>query len=303
MVEKKPNFFIVGAARSGTTTLYYTLKKHPDIFMSPVKEPNYFCNDNYGKKVNTWEEYLNLFKKARDEKIIGEASPKYLYCKEAPQNIKSKIRNPKILIQLRNPVDRAISHYQWEKMGGKEPLSFKEAIKKEKERIEQGYPFSYHYVHVGLYYEQVKRFIDTFGGKNVKITIFEELIKNPKKVLKEIYEFLEVDTNFVPNEIPHYNISKNPKIKIINNFMGKDYFIQKLIKKLVPFEVRKKIVYTIKDKLNVSSSQIEIDLSKWDKINLYKKFLPDVKKLENLTNINFSIWTKKYKDEANHNPL
>src|SRR6056297_3678088 len=111
---KKPNFFVVGAARSGTTTLYYTLKKHPDVFIQPLKEINYFLSSNR----RTWQEYLNLFEGVKNEKIIGEISPKYLYYKEVPKLIKRKINNPKILIQLRDPLERAISHYKLRKRSG-----------------------------------------------------------------------------------------------------------------------------------------------------------------------------------------
>jgi len=289
---KKPNFFIVGAARSGTTTLYYILKKHPQIFMSATKEPNFFCEDQYYKKINNWEEYLGLFKKVKNEKIVGEASVKYLYSKTAASNIKFKIKNPKILILLRNPLNRAFSHYRWEKRADKEKLNFKDAIKKEPERINQGWSFSYHYTQVGMYYKQVKRFIDTFGRKNVKIILFEEFTKNHQKILKEIYEFLEIKP-LLHNKISHYNISNKLKIKKINQFMGKNYLIQRWLKKIIPSEMRKKIVYYIINKLNVSQPKIEINLSKQEKLNLYKKFIPDIKKLGSLTKKDFSIWIPK----------
>ncbi len=294
--RKKPNFFIVGAARSGTTTLYYLLKKHPQIFMSPIKEPNFFCEYQYYKEINNWEEYLKLFKKVKNEKITGEASVSYLYSKTAALNIKSKIKNPKILILLRNPLNRAFSHYRWLKRVNKEKLNFKDAIKNESKRIKQNWPFSYHYLEVSLYYEQVKRFFDNFNQNLIKIILFENFVRDTQKTLKEIYEFLEIDSSFLPNKIYHFNTSHKIKIKKISQFMSKNDLMQKWLKRLIPFKIRKKIVYYITNKLNVSSSEIKINLSKEEELNLYKNFISDIRKLENLTKKNFSIWLPKNKN-------
>lgn len=143
-----PNFFIVGAAKSGTTSLYHYLKQHPEIYMSPVKEPKYFLasinkfpHNGPGdievdkKIIRTWDEYLKLFSNASVEKCIGEASCGYLYyCELVAPSIKRISPEAKIIIVLRNPVERAFSAYCYLFREGRETLSFEEALKIEEER-------------------------------------------------------------------------------------------------------------------------------------------------------------------------
>src|SRR6188508_1581564 len=123
MEQKLPNFFIVGAPKAGTTSLYYYLKRHPEVFMSPIKEPNFFAYEEtikqnlYHKEkgVGTLEEYKDLFAEANGRhKAIGEASVSYLFYPPVPERIKQMVPDAKIIISLRNPVDRALSHYYME---------------------------------------------------------------------------------------------------------------------------------------------------------------------------------------------
>jgi len=181
-MEKWPNFFIVGAAKAGTTSLYEYLKDIPGIYMSPVKEPNYFSvnilDDNHElKPIRKKEQYLMLFN--NDAKILGEASAYYLSDPEAPKLIHKVSPNAKILISLRDPVEREFSHFLMEKERyAKTEKTFREII-----QIELNYKNSkknYALKH-GLYSENVKRYLEIFGTCQVKIIIFEEWIKNPKK--------------------------------------------------------------------------------------------------------------------------
>ncbi|SRR6056297_999156 len=111
---KKPNFFIIGAPKCGTTSLYYYLKDHPDIFMAEPKEPHYFSTDFSDKfrKVLTREDYLNLFKEAKKYKAVGEGSTEYLYSKEAVPNILKFNSEAKFIVMVRNPIELVISLHQ-----------------------------------------------------------------------------------------------------------------------------------------------------------------------------------------------
>src|SRR5580765_4773440 len=140
MAEKLPNFFIVGAAKSGTTSLYEYMKMHPEVYMAPIKETHHFSTDidntqfrpNYARSLNKdltsflegdmsdgifhafvkdWNQYVKLFGKVNSEKAIGEVTNSYLYSHEAAQNILSRFPNAKVIMILRNPIDRAFSHY------------------------------------------------------------------------------------------------------------------------------------------------------------------------------------------------
>lgn len=201
-----PNFLIVGAAKSGTSSLYAYLAQHPEVYLCPVKEPCYFSDGN-PRLIRSDSEYEALFHGRTTEKAVGEASASYLHDPEAPKKIKALLGEVKIIIILRNPTDRAYS--QWGQIFyqlGYENLSFEDALREEDNRISLGkfgedapfYYRFYHYFHVGLYYDQVKRYFDTFNRDCVKVHIFEEFIENPGKTCKEIFSFLGVDPGFVP---------------------------------------------------------------------------------------------------------
>jgi len=287
---KKPNFFIAGAQRSGTTTLYYTLRKHPEVFMSSVKEPCFFTQIRTDKE---WENYLKIFQKAAGEKIIGEASTIYFHNKKTPYLIKKKIAYPKILIQLRDPVERTISAYRQNKKRKNEQLTLKESLLKENERIQMGFNNSYYYFHKSFYYSRVKRFYEVFGKNAVKITIFEEFVRNPETILNEIALFLEIDPQKLPKEIIRYNPGNEPKLPLLNDFLIRDFFIKRLFRIVVPVKVRKSYIKILKERIYwslLSSKEIEVDFSLEDREELRRKFVSDIEKLQNLINKDLSCW-------------
>jgi hypothetical protein len=205
----KPNFLIAGASKAGTTSLHEYLAQHPDVFMSSFKEPNYFVP---GYAYDKWEDYLDLFSGARGEKAVGESSTGYLYCEESPAWIKSVLGDVKIILILRNPARRAASLYWWMVREGYEDApTFAKALELEPARAQdpnfrancpQFYP-DYLYYTTGLYSEQVRRYLETFGKENVRIYIFEEFAKDPRAICRDIFDFLGVDRNFQPTITVH----------------------------------------------------------------------------------------------------
>jgi len=198
-----PNFFIVGAAKAGTTSLYYYLKEIPGIYMSPVKEPYYFSQgiipmNSHLRPIRDKEVYLNLFEKAKDEKIVGEASAVNLADSQAPKLIHQVSPQARILISLRDPVERIFSHYLMHAQQGNFKQSFHERLQMELEhpvnKNKSNLRFEF-----GMYSESVKRYLDVFGSQHVKIIIFEEWINNTKDTVEEILRFLGLNnsvTNF-----------------------------------------------------------------------------------------------------------
>jgi hypothetical protein len=206
--ERLPDFFVCGAARSGTTSLWQYLRQHPDIFMPRVieqKEPAYF-SDIYG--VNDWNFYLSLFAGAGTRKSVGEASGAYLTSPESAGRIRQKIPQARIIISLRNPVERAWSLFKWMRAHSYETIpDFAEALETEDKsrlgnttflRNNGEYYYNFLYYNSGLYYEQVKRFFDTFGRDRVHVQIFEEFIRTPLEHTQRIFSFLGVDPKFQP---------------------------------------------------------------------------------------------------------
>lgn len=220
--KKKPNFIIIGAMKSATTSLYTYLKQHPDVFMTAIKEPMFFNNfqktNNYklhGRKtktISTFKQYYPLFDNVKNEKAIGEASPSYLFNKDCPKLIHKYFPETKIIAVLRQPIARAYSNFLHARRSDREPISdFETAFNKEEERMTKNWSPLYFYKGKGYYTEQLKRYYDLFPMENIKILLFEEVIKNPTKASQEIFDFLNVDSTFIPDTSKKANVSGIPK--------------------------------------------------------------------------------------------
>lgn len=217
-MEKWPNFFIVGAPKSGTTSLYEYFKQNPDIFMSPTKEPHYFSlitvprNHPWLVPVRDREKYLKLFNKVKNEKIIGEASATYLADPKAPELIHKVSPDARILISLRNPVERAFSHYLMLKSSGLTNLSFREEIKVglPKEIHDYSKPYNETLL-MGLYADSIKRYMKIFGSSKVKIIFLEEWSNDRLNSINEILRFLKVNSKISENNEKKHNPYYKPK--------------------------------------------------------------------------------------------
>jgi hypothetical protein len=219
----EPNFFIVGTGKSGTTSLYHYLRQHPQVYMSPVKEPSYFASeirmDNLseahrryirlhsaettlrppGWLFSTWQEYLQLFQGVQNEIAVGEASIAYLWSETAASNIAARLPDAKIIIMLRDPAERAFSQYLHHVAVGLVhsgfPQHIEECLRNQDRTISAHYPV----LEVGLYEKQVKRYLDSFPRKNIRIYWYEEDWRQPDRLLADLFQFLGVDPAFRPD--------------------------------------------------------------------------------------------------------
>ena len=218
---RKPNFIIIGAMKAATTSLYTYLKQHPDIFMSSIKEPKFFNNlekdpdlQLYAKgmrKINTFKEYYSLVENAKHETVIGEASVSYLFDENCAKLIKKYLPDTKIIAILRQPVDRAYSNFLHAKKADKEEIQFFEQAFEEAERKKKkDQPIKY-YKEKGYYTEQLKRYYNLFPKENIKVLLFEEITNHPVATSQKIFEFLNIDSNFVPDTSTKVNVSGSPK--------------------------------------------------------------------------------------------
>ncbi|MGS2725684.1 sulfotransferase family protein [Psychroserpens sp. BH13MA-6] len=227
----KPNFFIVGAAKAGTTSLYHYLSQHEEVFCPNVKEPNYYAsvsaekasvyeepkagNFYHRKVINNYNTYLSLYEDAKKEPILLDSSPSYLWDKNAAAHIYKDNPKAKILIVLRNPVERAFSHYLMDVRSGiQAEMDFKKALEKDCKHQPYTWGNAHLYVGLGLYHDQVKRYLDMFGPSQVKVMIYEDLFSNLESGLKDILNFIEVDTNVDINIHQAHNTFFMPKNKI-----------------------------------------------------------------------------------------
>ena len=226
--ETWPNFFIVGAAKAGTTSLYAYLKNTPGVYMSEHKEPHYFIDN---MKTGNYDEskYLQLFKNVKNEKAIGEASPAYLTDPSSAKCIHDKIPDAKIIILLRDPVERAFSSYLMYTNRTKKDLSSHE-IFLETFGTEYGLKYDKKWLlGRGLYSSQVKKYLEIFGEENVGIWFFEDMKKDTMQVVKGVLKFLKIDS------LPPDNVSKiyNP-YWVFRGKIAESLFLNTTIRKIVP---------------------------------------------------------------------
>ncbi|MDB9455964.1 sulfotransferase family protein [Dolichospermum circinale] len=235
---KKPNLFVVGAPKCGTTSMHNYLGQHPEIFMSSQKEPHYFSRDIdcFAGKIKEISNYLQLFDSAGNAKYIGESSPEYLYSEVAAQQIKEFCSDAKIIIMLRNPPDMLYSlHGDFLLWKDEDILDFGEALAAQEERKKGSkLPKSRKEIKFLLYFDwvkysaQVRRYLQIFGKENLHIILFNEFVKDTAKTYRQTLEFLGVDPNF-PAEIKVKNPSKPlPNIAVRSFFCKYPHFVNKL---------------------------------------------------------------------------
>jgi hypothetical protein len=209
-----PNFFIIGAPKSGTTSLWRYLNQHPQIFMSSLKEPYFFVSDDEKAKrlaigmnpVMSIAEYERLFATANGAIARGEASVPYLYQPESPALIHELIPQAKLIALLRNPVDRAFSNYWFlRKLGLEREETFEDAILSELAGEREDELSIFLHIRKGLYTSQLRRYLDVFPADQLRIYLDEDLSSTPEKVMKELWQFLGVDESFVANTKERFN--------------------------------------------------------------------------------------------------
>jgi len=269
---RKPNLFLVGVARAGTSSWHNHLNQHPEIFMSEQR-PNFFGgykDDNY-KYFNNEERYLSLFKKVKSEKFIGESSH-YLGSLNAPGQIKKFNPNSKIIIILRSPIDVLRSNID---AGGYKNIEHLVLTLREL-----------------LYYDNLKRWINFFGKTNVHIMLFDDYVKDIQKEYKRVCDFLGIDNKFKPEfKNIHYSVETNYPffMKIIFYIWNKLPFVARLkIKDMVG--KNKKRIQGYYRKMN-NQNKIKSIINHADKKELQKAFfLKEIEKTEKLINRKLDIW-------------
>ncbi len=243
-------FFIVGAQRSGTTYLYHILAQHPEIEMAtPVKpEPKFFLNDNlYFKGI---QYYKNTFFSKNDSILRGEKSTSYMEYEKVACRIAKVFPDSKIVFILRNPINRAISNYKFSVANGFESESIEFAFYNEQQRTYNNNKVStspYNYLKRGLYAKEISTYLQYFPRNQVKILIFEAFINNIKEI-KELYQFLEVNVNFIPQNLD----------MVVNASNFTDKSIQHLPKHFVNY-----LKEYYKESNKILEHSFGLDLSNW----------------------------------------
>ncbi len=233
-MSRIPDLFIVGAPKSGTTSLYEYLKSHPDVFMSVVKEPCYFARDlalddsgNFLVYERDKKLYYGLFDEAGDAKRAGEGSTRYLYSTEAAALIKEAQPNPFIIAMLRNPVDMIQSlHAHKLAAGTEDEPDFEKALAQEAER-QAGRSIPKHsnpklatYRDRARFSEQLPRWFDAFGRDRVHVGVLEDMVKDPAAEFRKVLEFLQLDADWQPESFAAYNTAHGARSTFIRRVLN-----------------------------------------------------------------------------------
>ncbi|WP_167854812.1 sulfotransferase family protein [Mangrovimicrobium sediminis] len=256
----KPNFFLVGAAKSGTTSLASYLDQHPSVFMSQPKEPNFFafppdstpsCNgpldgdvlfERLLKYSTTSEQaYLALFNAAGTASIVGEASVRYLYQPEVPARLAGFCPDARIVVIIRNPAERMYSHYHMNVMAQLEPLTFEAALAAEDARIAQGWGWDWHYRRVSMYADQLERYFAAFAPEQIAVFDYGDFQADPKLLSGKVLEHLGVNDPFEFDCSSSGMVGAAPRSRWLRNLIWEDSLLKRLGRKAVPGGLRRKV--------------------------------------------------------------
>ena len=280
---KLPDFLIIGASKSGTTSLYAWLDGHPGVFMSPIKETNFFAyapdNDSIAAwgspvtvefPVRTLEDYAALFEPASDGARLGEASPVYLESAGAPDRIHETLGRPRLVVTLRNPVDRAYSGYWMAVRHGHESRPPEEAFGPDEQRVQ-----------VGFYHALLSRYVERFGAEQLHVMLFDDLTAHPLDVFAELCRFLQIDDGHAPDVGTQHNVGGVPRSRLLYS-LGTSGPVMRAVMRVMPpglkarlrkrmmrgtpelsGELRRRLIGIYEDDIRALQELIGRDLSAW----------------------------------------
>lgn len=280
-----PNVLCIGATKSGTTSLYDILSQHTEVFTTSFKEPHFFDIDSVYKNGLDWYR-KTYFSSVKNQKIITDFTPTYLFEKKAVNRIYNDLgKNVKFIIMLRNPVERAYSHYLHSKRDMHDKSSFKEALVKEEGRLLKDDYLSvlrFSYVNQGLYYKMLNPYLQFFPTENFLIINFEQdFLKDRERTMEKIFSFLDISHQNININI-RSNPASKPRIVFFKEFMKREGLWRNILKNIIPSLRVRQIIKNNLQRLNITEYTPK-DLSPIDKIAIFEKyFKDDVEELEKL---------------------
>ncbi|ACN15627.1 putative 3-beta-hydroxysteroid sulfotransferase (Phenol sulfotransferase) [Desulforapulum autotrophicum HRM2] len=290
------NFYCLGAQKAGTSTLHDLLKNHPDIFLPEIKEAAFYQDEKFYPKGRDW--YLErYFSNRSKEKIVGSVSPEFLFYPWVPKRIKNEFGiDIKFIIILRNPLLRAISHYNMSKTRDLEKRDFFSALKGNPDMSDFFSLKHFSYRQRSLYSEQIERYLDLFPKENFLFFTFEEFVKNQQNVVDRITKFLGISKMTLQKRM-HSNQAFDYKIPFLQILIWKFPYLYFSIKRIFPKNVRKILALLfrrkVKSKFKINDQFIYSTL-------IEEHFSKDIKKTEDLTGLTLNYWfNNQQTDETN----
>ncbi|MBE9078883.1 sulfotransferase [Romeria aff. gracilis LEGE 07310] len=292
-----PNFLIIGVQKAGSTSVYEYLKQHPQVYVSPRKETEFFSRDlsqipekkttpGGRRRILTLEDYQSLFANVTDELAIGEASPNYMMAyRKAIPNIQKYVPDARLIAILRNPVERAYSDYLMhvrDAIGS--PKSLGEQVKTKAE--------SSHMLLKGRYYEQLSHYVDAFGWPQIKVFLYDDLRRDSTQMMREIYQFIGVERDFTADTQKRFQTAEVPKNQAVNRLLRTKNPIRSAVagalRQVLPESVRQQLrLRLIAANSQDKSSQ---SLPEEDRQLLFDYYREDMLKLQDLIGRDLSNW-------------
>ena len=312
-----PDFFIAGAPKAGTDALYYELDQHPQIYMSPLKEPCYFSSEirvenfepglrermkneadnvrefihgpmmdkRFGGIVSEWDDYLRLFAQVKEEKAVGEGSVCYLWSQTAARAIASRLPKARIIIVLMDPAERAFAQYLKSVSDGTTAHSFGQHLDACLRRSDGYLGVLHPFLEFGMYAQQVSRYRDVFPVEQLHISLFEETLRDPQRWFSGILEFLGVDPGFVPQGgRGHYHPNVPRFVRVSQTLQARG--VWKVLGQCAPKGLQltaKRLLYRQAESITMAAE---------DRARLVAYYRSDIEELQGLLKKDLSHWLR-----------
>lgn len=297
MTPPAPNFIGIGAPKAGTTWLASCLAEHPEVFIAPTKETNFF---DYDSIEGRWDEYLAHFGRSGDERAVGEISTRYLTSKAAPTRIRSQLPEVRLIVSLRDPVDQVYSHYwhmrrqnfhAWRSSHFGE-VSFEEALERHADQL----------IRPALYATHLERWLREFSRSRLHVILYDDIRSRPHDVIRNLFRFLQVDEAFLPVSLDARGSSMragvSPRSPALGRWHGTVY---DLLNRAVYHPAKRRIgvrrAIWIKDKVKVRTAMEWVFLRPGypqmrleTRAKLRRRFTGEIERLGELLGVDLSVW-------------
>ena len=297
-----PDFFVAGAPKAGTTALHSALGRHPELYLSAVKEPKFFLTDGpppaqggpgdaktYREHIWRRADYEALFDAAPPGALLGESTPFYLYSQAAQQRIRALVPHARMIVVLRDPIERAHSNWAHLWSAGLDPIDdFVRACDDEERRIAAGWADFWRYKRLGLYGEQVQHLYSVFPADQVLLIRYRELLEDPAGALNRICAFLGVSQNLVP-DLPRENVTAHPDQTRRHRYLSRLLRAGTAVTTALPRRPAKVVIDKLESSLQQGATPRR-PLTWAQRQALMPFFETDVRLLEDLTGDDFSGW-------------
>jgi Sulfotransferase family len=297
-----PDFFIVGVPKAGTTALHAALARHPELFMSAVKEPKFFLTDGpppaqggpgdaktYREHVWRRADYEALFAAAPDWALRGESTPFYLYNREAQRRIRAQIPDARLIVVLRDPVERAHSNWTHLWSAGLDPINdVVQACAAEQKRIAAGWAEFWHYTSLGMYGEQLQDLYSLFPREQVLIFRYRALVEDPAAALDRICAFLGVQEGLL-TEMPRENVTAHPDPTLRHRAVARTLRAGHAVTAALPGHAGSGLIDRLEHLLQQDAAPRK-PLTWEERQALIPRFENDIQLLESVTGEGFGDW-------------